>query len=93
MVLINLPMKDPRKLKYKGKPSEILDSIMYGDYEIKVLKHGNTGHTLYRAPRLEDLEPCWFMDLETAKKGVHKLLESETLQELSTLESISESSK
>jgi len=92
-------MKDNRRLlkltptKYKGKPSEILDSIEYQGYEIKVLKHGNTGHTLYRAPRLEDLEPCWFMDLETAKKGVHKLLQTETLQELSTLESMLESSK
>lgn len=86
-------MRETRKIRYKGKPSEILDSIVYEGYEIKVLKHGNTGHTLYRAPRAEDLEPCWFMDLETAKKGVHKLLKSETLQELSTLESVLESSK
>jgi hypothetical protein len=92
-------MKDSRRslkltpTKYKGKPSQILESIEYQGYEIKVLKHGNTGHTLYRAPRLEDLEPCWFMDLETAKKGVHKLLQTETVQELSTLESMLESSK
>ena len=82
-----------RKIRYKGKASEILESIQYQGYEIKVLKHGNTGHILYRAPRLEDLEPCWFMDLETAKKGVHKLLQTETVQELSTLESMLESSK
>ena len=86
-------MRDSRKLKYKGKPSEILDSITYEGYEIKVLKHGNTGHTLYRAPRAEDLEPCWFMDLEAAKKGVLKLQESGAVQELSTLASNLESSK
>ena len=86
-------MRDSRKVKYKGKASEILDSIEYQGYEIKVLKHGNTGHTLYRAPRAEDLEPCWFMNLDTAKKGVNKLLQSETVQELSTLESMLESSK
>ena len=82
-----------RKIRYKGKASEILEPIQYQGYEIKVLKHGNTGHILYRAPRLEDLEPCWFMDLETAKKGVYKLLQTETVQELSTLESMLESSK
>lgn len=86
-------MRDTRKVRYRGKQSEILDSVLYQGYEIRVLKHGNTGHTLYRAPRSEDLEPCWFMDLETAKKGVDKLLASETLQELSTLESVLESSQ
>ena len=86
-------MKEPRKFKYKGKPSEILDPIEYHGYKISVLKHGNTGQVLYRAPRLEDLEPCWFMDLEAAKKGVNKFLQATPIQELSTLESSLESSK
>lgn len=60
------------RTKYKGGPSEIMESIMFEDYEIKVLRHGNTHHVLYRAPRTEDFEPCWTMDLETAKKGVMK---------------------
>jgi len=64
------------RTKYKGGPSEIMDSIMFEDYEIKVLRHGNTHHVLYRAPRAEDFEPCWTMDLETAKKGVMKWKEA-----------------
>jgi hypothetical protein len=64
------------RTKYKGGPSEIMDSIMFEDYEIKVLRHGNTHHVLYRYPRLEDHEPCWGMDLETAKKGVLKWREA-----------------
>jgi hypothetical protein len=59
-------------VKYKGEPSEILDPFVFEGYEIKSLKHGNTGHTLYYAPRVEDFEPQWTMDLETAKKGVLK---------------------
>lgn len=61
-----------KKVRYKGKPSEILDSIEFEGYTIRVLRHGNTGHILYYAPRQEDLEPQWTMDLETAKKGVIK---------------------
>jgi len=64
------------RTKYKGGPSEILDSIMFEDYEIKSLRHGNTHHVLYRAPRAEDFEPHWTMDLETAKKGVLKWKEA-----------------
>jgi hypothetical protein len=64
------------RTKYKGGPSEIMDSIMFEDYEIKVLRHGNTRHILYRAPRTEDFEPCWTTDLETAKKGVLKWKEA-----------------
>jgi hypothetical protein len=64
------------RTKYKGGPSEILESIMFEDYEIKSLRHGNTHHVLYRAPRSEDFEPCWTMDLETAKKGVLKWKEA-----------------
>lgn len=59
-----------RKVHYKGTKSEILDPIPFKGYGIKVLKHGNTGHTLYCYPRKEDFEPCWTMDIETAKKGV-----------------------
>ena len=84
-------MRNNRRVKYKGKASEILASITYKEYEIKVLRHGNTGHVLYRAPRLEDLEPCWFMDLETAKKGIHKLLNENVTAELNPLESDLES--
>jgi len=64
------------RTKYKGGPSEILESIMFEGYEIKSLRHGNTHHVLYRAPRSEDFEPCWTMDLETAKKGVLKWKEA-----------------
>ena len=63
-------MADKRKFRYKGTKSEILEPILFEDYIIKVLKHGNTGHTLYCYPRKEDFEPCWTMDLETAKKGI-----------------------
>ena len=77
-----------KKIKYKGKPSDILDPIEFEGYTIRSLKHGNTGHTLYYAPRVEDLEPQWTMDLETAKKGVLKWKkEGGSVQELSTLES------
>jgi hypothetical protein len=55
---------------YKGKKSEVLDPIEFEGYTIKVLKHGNTGNILYCYPRKEDFEPCWTMDLETAKKGI-----------------------
>ena len=63
-------MADKHKFRYKGTKSEILDPIEYKGYTIKVLKHGNTGHTLYQYPRKEDFDPCWTMDLETAKKGI-----------------------
>lgn len=76
-----------KKVRYRGKASEILDPIVFEGYTIKVLKHGNTGHTLYYAPRLEDLEPCWTMDFETAKKGILKLNSSPGVPELSTVES------
>lgn len=62
-----------KKFKYKGKKSEILDSITFEGYEIRSLKHGNTDHVLYYAPSEEhEWEGCWTMDLETAKKGVLK---------------------
>jgi hypothetical protein len=66
-------MKIRKQAKYRGGPSEILESIEFEGYEIKSLKHGNTGHVLYRFPSAaHDWEGCWTMDLETAKKGVSK---------------------
>ena len=66
-------MRTQKKLKYRGGPSEILDSITHADYEIKSVKHGNTDHVLYRFPsKMHDWEPCWTMDLQTAKNGVEK---------------------
>ena len=50
-------------------------SELYKDlqYEIKTIKHGNTGHILYRFPsKAHDWENCWTMDLQTAKSGVMK---------------------
>lgn len=66
-------MKVRKQLKYKGSKSEILEPILFEDYEIRSLKHGNTGHTLYSFPSEEhDWENCWTMDLQTAKNGVAK---------------------
>ena len=66
-------MKQAKKLRYRGGPSEILDPIIFSDYEIKSLKHGNTGHTLFKFPsKAHDWEGCWTMDLQTAKNGVLK---------------------
>ena len=62
--------RNAKKFKYKGRPSEVRESIEFEGYIIKVLKHGNTGHILYCYPRREDFEPCWGMDLENAKKAV-----------------------
>ena len=66
-------MRELKKVKYRGKPSEILDPIEFDGFEIRSLKHGNTGHTLYRFPSEEhNWEGCWTMDLQTAKNGVLK---------------------
>ncbi len=78
-------MRTQKKIKYRGGPSEILESIKYSGYEIKSLKHGNTGHILYKFPsKTHDWEPCWTMDLQTAKSGVTKyqqhLIEEEKKQ-------------
>ena len=59
--------RNARKFRYKGKPSEKQESIEFEGYQIQVLKHGNTGHILYRYPRREDFAPCWGMDLDNAK--------------------------
>jgi hypothetical protein len=66
-------VKQAKKLRYRGGPSEILDPIIFSDYEIKSLKHGNTGHILFKFPsKAHDWEECWTMDLQTAKNGVLK---------------------
>ena len=66
-------MTGMKKIKYRGKPSEILNPIEFEGYEIRSLKHGNTGHILYYFPsEAHEWEGCWTMDLETAKKGVLK---------------------
>ena len=62
-----------KKVKYRGGSSEILESIEFEGYNIKSLKHGNTGHVLYYFPSEEhEWEGCWTMDLQTAKNGVTK---------------------
>ena len=66
-------MRTQKKFKYQGQTSEILESITHEGYEIKSLKHGNTGHVLYKFPsKAHEWEPCWTMDLQTAKNGVEK---------------------
>jgi len=66
-------MRTQKKIRYRGGPSEILDSIEFEGYEIRSLKHGNTGHVLYGFPsEAHDWERCWTMDLQTAKHGVQK---------------------
>jgi len=68
-------MRQAKKFKYRGEKSEILDSIIHEGYEIKSLKHGNTGHILYKFPsKIHAWEMCWTMDLQTAKSGVTKYL-------------------
>ena len=63
-------MKNLKQIKYQGGPTEILDSIPFSNYEIKTIKHGNTGHILYRFPsKSHNWENCWTMDLQTAKNG------------------------
>ena len=70
-------MRHSKRLKYRGGPSEILDSIIFSEYEIKSLRHGNTNHVLYRFPsKAHDWENCWTMDLQTAKSGVLKYQQS-----------------
>lgn len=71
-----MKIRETKKSRYKGGPSEIMDSIVFEGYEIKVLRHGNTQHVLYCGPRSEDFAPQWTMSLETAKKGVLKWREA-----------------
>ena len=66
-------MVGSKNFKYKGQASEILDPIIFSDYEIKSLKHGNTGHVLYRFPsKAHNWENCWTTDLNTAKSNISK---------------------
>jgi hypothetical protein len=69
-------MKSTKKFIYKGKKSEKLPSITYNDYEIQVLKHGNTDQTLYSFPsKIHSWERCWTLDLQTAKNGINKYMQ------------------
>jgi len=66
-------MKSHKHFRYRGKPSEILESIEFEGYEIRCIKHGNTGHVLYCSPSKEyEWEDCWGMDLQAAKNNVTK---------------------
>tara|TARA_R100000231_G_scaffold47502_1_gene40747 strand:- start:60 stop:308 length:249 start_codon:yes stop_codon:yes gene_type:complete len=59
-----------------GKPSEILESVIYLGYEIQTLRHANTGLVLYKFPsKSHNWENCWTIDLETAKTGVSKYMQ------------------
>ena len=69
-------MVSSKNFKYKGQASEILDPVIFSDYEIKSLKHGNTGLVLYKYPsKMYNWEGCWTSDLENAKTGVDKYLQ------------------
>lgn len=69
------------KTRFRGKPSEALEPIEFEGYFIECLRHGVTGHVLYRYPSKEyDWEPCWGMDLETAKKSILRYQETLQLQ-------------
>ncbi len=71
-----MKVRQAKKFKYRGTKSEILEPVVFEDFEIKSLKHGNTCHVLYRFPsKAHDWEMCWTMDLQTAKTGVAKYLE------------------
>lgn len=73
--------RSTKQIRFKGKPSELLDSIEFEGYTIKSLRHGVTGHVLYCSPSEEyEWEGCWGMDLETAKKNVLKFKEAQQLQ-------------
>lgn len=73
------------KIKFKGKPSELLEPIEFESYTIKSLRHGVTGHVLYCYPsENHDWEGCWGMDLETAKKSVLKFKEAQQVQSTQT---------
>jgi hypothetical protein len=70
-----------KQLKFRGKQSETLEPIEFEGYQIKSLRHGVTGHVLYCYPSQEyDWEPCWGLDLETAKKSVLRYKETLQLQ-------------
>ena len=73
--------RSTKQIRFKGKPSEILEPIEFEGFSIQSLRHGVTGHVLYRYPSEEhEWEGCWGMDLETAKKSVLKYKEAQQLQ-------------
>ena len=66
-------MSGQKKSKTFGGTSLPLESIVHEGYEIKSLKHGNTGHVLYRYPsKNHNWENCWTSNLEDAKNGILK---------------------
>jgi len=66
-------VKQVKKIRNRWEPSEILDDIEFNGYIIKSLKHGNTGHVLYRFPsKAHNWENCWTTDLNTAKTNIGK---------------------
>tara|TARA_R100001510_G_C7640744_1_gene198406 strand:- start:810 stop:1049 length:240 start_codon:yes stop_codon:yes gene_type:complete len=66
-------VKQAKKNRRLWEPSQILDDIDFNGYTIKSLKHGNTGHVLYRFPsKAHNWENCWTTDLNTAKTNVGK---------------------
>ena len=68
-------MAGQRKSKTFGGSSLPLESVFHEKYEIKSLKHGNTGLVLYKFPSKNyNWEGCWTSDLESAKTGVEKFL-------------------
>ena len=68
-------MAGQRKSKTFGGTSLPLESVFHEKYEIKSLKHGNTGLVLYKFPSKNyNWEGCWTSDLESAKTGVEKFL-------------------
>tara|TARA_R100001163_G_C4906932_1_gene92981 strand:+ start:328 stop:564 length:237 start_codon:yes stop_codon:yes gene_type:complete len=68
-------MPGQRKSKTFGGTSLPLESVFHQEYEIKSLKHGNTGLVLYKFPSKNyNWEDCWTSDLESAKTGVEKFL-------------------
>ena len=66
-------MSGQKKSKTFGGTSLPLEPIVHEGYEIKSLKHGNTGHILFRYPsKNHNWENCWTQNIEDAKNGVLK---------------------
>tara|TARA_R100001163_G_scaffold6150_1_gene7030 strand:+ start:422 stop:661 length:240 start_codon:yes stop_codon:yes gene_type:complete len=71
-------MSGQKKSKTFGGTSLPLEPIVHEDYKIESLKHGNTGLVLYKYPsKMYNWEGCWTSDLESAKTGVEKFLQSQ----------------
>ncbi len=66
-------MKQIKKIRHRWEASELLEDIEFNGYTIKSIKHGNTGHVLYKFPsKAHNWEDCWTMDLATAKNNISK---------------------